>query len=66
MTKVIPLKFDYANSLIPDYGISEEMIQGISEPLIAAQQEVLRTDLELMEQRQERASRKATLGRWVS
>ena len=47
MTKVIPLKFDYANSLIPDYGISEEMIQGISEPLIAAQQEVLRTDLVL-------------------
>ena len=47
MTKLPTLKFDYANSLIPEHGISEEMIREISEPLIAAQQEVLKTDLEL-------------------
>ena len=47
MTKHTPLKFDYSNALIPEYGISEDMIQGISESLIAAQQEVLKTDLEL-------------------
>ena len=47
MTKHIPLKFDYSNALIPEYGISEEMIQGIAAELTAAQQEVLKTDLEL-------------------
>jgi len=47
MTKHTPLKFDYANALIPEYGISEEMIQGIAEQLIAARQEVVKTDLEL-------------------
>ena len=47
MTRHTPLRFDYANALIPDYGISEEMIEGISESLVAAQQEVLKTDLEL-------------------
>ena len=47
MSKHTALKFDYANALIPEYGISEEMIQSISEPLIAAQQEVLKTDFEL-------------------
>ena len=47
MAKLTPIKFDYANSLIPEHGISEEMIQGISESLIAAQQHVLKTDLEL-------------------
>ena len=47
MTRHIPLQFDYANALIPEHGISEEMIRGISVSLIAAQQEVLKTDLEL-------------------
>ena len=47
MTKHTPLKFDYSNALIPEYGISEEMIQGIAADLTAAQQEVLKTDLEL-------------------
>ena len=47
MTKLTPLRFDYANALIPEYGISEPMIEGISESLIGVQQEVLKTDLEL-------------------
>jgi len=47
MTKHTPLKFDYSNALIPEYGISEEMIQGIADKLAAVQQEVLKTDLEL-------------------
>jgi len=47
MSKHTPLKFDYSNTLIPEYGISDQMIQGIADKLTAAQQEVLKTDLEL-------------------
>ena len=47
MLKIEPLKFDYSNALIPEHGISEEMIAGVADNLKAAQQEVLKTDLEL-------------------
>ena len=47
MIKHTPLKFDYSNALIPEYGISEEMIRGIADKLTSVRQEVLKTDLEL-------------------
>jgi glucose-6-phosphate isomerase len=47
MLKIDPIKFDYSNALIPEHGISEEMIAGIADRLKAAQAEVLKTDLEL-------------------
>jgi glucose-6-phosphate isomerase len=41
VTKIVPLKFDYSNAIVPEFGISEEMICGIQDKLDAAKQEVL-------------------------
>lgn len=47
MAKIKPITFDYSNALIPNHGISTEMIDGLANDLKRAQAEVLQEDLSL-------------------
>lgn len=47
MAKIKPITFDYSNALIPNHGISTEMIEGLANDLKQAQAEVLQEDLSL-------------------
>jgi glucose-6-phosphate isomerase len=47
MAKINPISFDYAGSLIPEHGITEEQIRELGPKLESAREEVLKNDLEL-------------------
>ncbi|MEL7498814.1 MAG: glucose-6-phosphate isomerase [Planctomycetota bacterium] len=47
MPKTKPITFDYSNALIPEFGISQEMIDGLADTLQGARNEMLQTDLQL-------------------
>lgn len=47
MASIKPISFDYQGALIPEYGISNEQLEELSDPLNAAREEVVQTDLQL-------------------
>ena len=47
MARIKPITFDYSGSLLPRNGITQKQIDTLKPALIAARDEMLKTDLEM-------------------